>query len=253
MLAEPNNSNYSRFIIAGILVITLITVVLLVLSKDEAPQFAKDQPTPEQPITINEPEPEVEIAKVLPETYQLTVPFTAQAPTANWDELHNEACEEASSIMAYAYYSEIDSLPPATVEAEITKLTKWQQDNYGYYLSITTDETAKMIREVYNLKTEVIEYDEKAIKEALMDDKLVIIPAQGQLLDNPNFTPPGPPYHMLVITGWNETMFITNDPGTRRGENYKYTYDTMYNATGSWNHDIHEVELTKKKIIIVSN
>ena len=30
----------------------------------------------------------------------LPIPFTPQAPTGNWDELHNEACEEAGAIMA---------------------------------------------------------------------------------------------------------------------------------------------------------
>src|SRR3954467_10835183 len=39
----------------------------------------------------------------LPRTLLLKVPFTPQAPTANWDELHNEACEEASSLMAGLY------------------------------------------------------------------------------------------------------------------------------------------------------
>src|SRR5688572_5442442 len=41
----------------------------------------------------------------LPKTLLLKVPFTPQAPTANWDELHNEACEEASSLMAAAYFN----------------------------------------------------------------------------------------------------------------------------------------------------
>mgnify|MGYP001612522819 CR=1 FL=1 len=86
----------------------------------------------------------------------LPVPFTPQAPTANWDQLHNEACEEASIIMANAYFSSSPSAPgkgriqeksnqsnadnmlidPKTVESEIQKLTDWQQQTFGYYLSI---------------------------------------------------------------------------------------------------------------------
>jgi hypothetical protein len=34
------------------------------------------------------------------DSYQITnVPFVSQAPFANWDQLHDEACEEASVII----------------------------------------------------------------------------------------------------------------------------------------------------------
>jgi hypothetical protein len=199
-----------------------------------------------------EPRPVKPAPKPIAATMQLKVPFTAQAPTANWDELHDEACEEASSIMAYAYFNNIAELPPTLVEKEIQKLTEWQQKNYNYYLSITTEETARMVEEVYGLKAEIVDISEEVIKQALTDDKLVIFPAQGQKLGNPNFTPPGPIYHMLVITGYDDMNFITNDPGTRRGFNYKYSYDTLYAAAGNWSHSAHEVDLTNKKIILVS-
>ena len=214
----------------------------------EEPKPATTQNSPiEKEIPPPAPEP-VEN----PTAIQLKVPFTAQAPTANWDELHNEACEEASAIMAHAYFNNIASLPPAYVESEISKLTVWQRSNYGYNLSITTDETAEMIEANYNLETEIIDISEQAIKEALAQDKLVIVPAQGQMLGNPNFTPPGPVYHMFVITGYDETEFITNDPGTRKGENYRYTYETIFAATGNYDHGSKQMDLTDKRIIIVS-
>ncbi len=182
----------------------------------------------------------------------ITVPFTPQAPTANWDELHNEACEEASAIMVNAYFSGIDTLPAPYVESQIEMLTEWQNKNYGYHLSIDTAETANMIEEVYGLKTTTVSISEKAIKQALVADKIVIIPTNGQLLKNPFYKPPGPLYHMLVITGYTETEFISNDPGTRRGLNYNYTYETLYESTGNWVHNDSMVDLTDKKIIIVS-
>ena len=188
----------------------------------------------------------------LPSSLLAKVPFTPQAPTANWDELHNEACEEASTIMAYAYFKQIKSLPSDLVEREITKMTDWQNLNYGYHLSITTGEAAKMIREVYKLKTEVVPISEDTIKRALTDNKLVIYPANGQMLENPFFKQPGPIYHMLVINGYNEKGFITNDPGTKRGQNYQYSYETLRSANGTWDHDSQEVDLSDKKIIIVS-
>ncbi len=188
----------------------------------------------------------------IPDEFELDVAFTAQAPTGNWDELHNEACEEASVIMTWAYFNDTTSLPPQLVEREITKLTEFQQTNYGYYLSITTPETARMAEEVYGLETEIEAYDEETIKRALMENKLVIVPAQGQYLGNPNFTAPGPLYHMLVVIGWDEQGFITNDPGTRNGANYNYSYDTLESATGNYSHATKLVDIGDKEIIIVS-
>lgn len=188
----------------------------------------------------------------LPDEIKLSVPFTPQAPTANWDKLHDEACEEASSIIANAYFSGITELPPTFVEQEIDKLTKWQIENFGYSFSTTTEETAQMISEVYKLHTEIVPISLDTIKTALSENKLIILPAQGQKLQNPNFKAPGPIYHMLVITGYTKDNIITNDPGTRKGKNYLYKYDTLYNASGSWNQKLQDVDTTVKNIIIVS-
>jgi hypothetical protein len=64
---------------------------------------------------------------------------------------------------------------------------------------------------------------------------LIILPTADRALRNPNFTGLGPLYHFILVKGWDETgwlnnYFITNDPGTRKGENYKYKYDILLNA-----------------------
>ena len=195
------------------------------------------------------------LARTIPNSFLLSVPFTPQAPTANWDELHNEACEEAVAIMAYEYFSENTSttLDPKQVEARIGLLTDWQQQNLGYNLSITTEETANMIESVYKLKTKIINnFTETDIKQAISEDKLVILPANGRLLNNPYFKSPGPIYHMLIITGYDEQGFITNDPGTKRGYNYRYSFSTLYKASASWIHKIQTTNTDIKNIIIVS-
>jgi hypothetical protein len=57
---------------------------------------------------------------------------------------------------------------------------------------------------------------------------------------------------MLVITGYNGDTFVTNDPGTRNGFNYKYSYSTLEAANGNWDKYQEKVNLSDKKIIIVS-
>lgn len=271
--------NKGKLFILIVFILGVITSVLLLLTDGNQTRFSKDStPTSEE---ITQPEPKSEN---LPTESELTprseiwasIPFTPQAPTANWDELHNEACEEASGIMVASYLRSINNnesvkiepvikpttnppdkyfrlLDPEFVELEIAKLTNWQKDNFGYFLSIDTNETAKMISEVYNLQTKVVPFDIETIKKTyLSGDSLIILPTDGRLLGNPYYKPPGPKYHMLVISGYNPTELITNDPGTKRGYNYKYKYDVIEKAVGNWDHDKQELDTSNKLMIIVS-
>lgn len=208
--------------------------------------------------TTQEPQetpPEEIQPQALPSNFNLPVPFTTQAPTANWDELHNEACEEASVLMANAFFQgdKRNMLPPSEVEKGIEKLTKWQQNTLGYHLSIDSQETVRMITSVYGLRAEVVNsFTEDTLKRALTQNKLVLVPANGRLLGNPYFQTPGPIYHMFVIKGYDEKSFITNDPGTKRGQDYRYTFKTIKNAVGDYNHDTKETDPRKPALIIVS-
>lgn len=186
----------------------------------------------------------------------LPVPFTSQAPTGNWDKMHNENCEEASSIMAMAYYNDSyknkTKLDASFVEEQMTKLTDWQLKNFGYNLDINSQETAEMIEKNYGLKTTILtDYSIEDIKKELAQNHLVLIPVNGQLIGNPNYKQPGPKYHMLVIRGYSGDSIITNDPGTRNGQNYTYDFKTLYNANGNWDHKKNTVNLKDKNIIIV--
>jgi hypothetical protein len=40
---------------------------------------------------------------------------------------------------------------------------------------------------------------------------------------------------MLVIVGYDSNGFITNDPGTRKGEGYRYSFATLMAAIHDWN------------------
>jgi hypothetical protein len=200
----------------------------------------------QDPVLSNNPE--------LPKTLLLKVPFTPQAPTANWDELHNEACEEASSLMAGAYFAgnHNDTIPAAEAESEIAKLVQWEQNNLGYHLDTTSPETTKMIEANYGLKTKLLEnFTISDLKRELNQDHLIIISVDGRLLGNPNFRQPGPPHHMLVIKGYTSESIVTNDPGTRKGFNYSYSFATIYNAAGDWSQGISAVDRSNKVALIV--
>lgn len=209
---------------------------------------------PEPPKTTASEKPETAL-KELPSEFLLSVPFTPQAPTANWDELHNEACEEASVLMANAFFKgdTRSTLPASEAEREIDKLTEWQQDKLGYYLSIDAEETVRMIEAVYGLQAEVVtDFSEGTVKRALTENKLVLAPVNGRLLGNPYFQQPGPIYHMFVIKGYDQKSFIVNEPGTKRGQDYRYTWQTIKNAIGDYDHKKKETDPNKPAIIVVS-
>lgn len=46
---------------------------------------------------------------------------------------------------------------------------------------------------------------------------------------------------MMVIRGYDETYFYTNDVGTRRGENFRYTHETIMDAM----HDLNLADINQ--------
>ena len=172
----------------------------------------------------------------VPTKLELPVGFAQQAPFANWDTVHEESCEEASMIMAARYFKS-QPISEQIMEEELQKILKWEQDQ-GYQVDLTAAETAKVLKDYYGLTAKVTaEVTVDKIKYELAKGSLVIIPAAGRELKNPNFKVPGPIYHMLLIKGYDSSRFITNDPGTRRGNSYRYSYEDLLQAVHNWNHE----------------
>lgn len=247
-------SNLIFFSLIGLIVIAGLIVYNKKRPHTDVPGYATATPKSSSKPGTSSPAPNPSVSKPsTPGSLSLKVPFTAQAPTGNWDQLHNEACEEASALMVAAYFSgdTREKLPASEVEQSISMLTNWQNDHFGYSLDTTAAETAQMIESVYHLKTQIIKnYTEDDIKKALQENKLVIIPANGRLLGNPNYKQPGPIYHMLVIRGYTSSKIITNDSGTRNGENYSYSFSTIKNAPADWNHSTDTIDPTSLMIVV---
>ena len=77
------------------------------------------------------------------------------------------------------------------------------------------------------------------------------MPADGHKLNNPYFSNDGPDYHMLVIKGYSEDHFITNDPGTSWGAEFVYTSENLFYSIAEWNQK--ESQATGPKIGLVLN
>lgn len=173
----------------------------------------------------------------LPAEKNLAVPFIPQAPFQIWDALHEEACEEAAMLMIRGYFDgERGVTPSSTAEERIQELVAFESD-LGYGVDVTAEEAAKIIETRWpDLNAEVVPMTgAESVKRSIAEGLPVILPADGKTLPNPNFRNGGPLYHMLVVRGYTEDQFITNDPGTRKGEKFLYTYDGLLDAVRDWN------------------
>lgn len=179
------------------------------------------------------------------------VPFTSQAPLGVWDPDHKEACEEASILMVLRYFEGRPFASPEEADLALIALVR-ANENLGFAVDTTAAEVRTLLLSQNPDFSAELLHDPSVddLKRVLSDGKLVIVPAQGQFLGNPYFQNPGPPYHMLVLRGFTDDgMVITNDPGTRRGEQFAYSWDTLMYALHDWNGG--EVESGEKVVVVV--
>lgn len=186
----------------------------------------------------------------LPSRASLSVPFTVQAPFADWNDPYQEACEEAALLMVHSFLSG-SGLSKQQANEQLLAIIAWETAN-GYPEDITLEQLAAIAEDYYGHSSTIIDDPTvEDIKLQIAQGNPVIVPTAGRLLSNPYFSGEGPWYHMLVITGYDGRRFITNDPGTRRGEGYKYPYDVLLRAIHDWTGVKEEIERGKKRILVL--
>ncbi len=194
----------------------------------------------------------------LPASVLLPVPFAPQAPFADWSPPFDEACEEASLLLAeFALRGE--PLSKERMAEEIRRMVAWEE-GHGYPIDVTIAELAEIARAYFGRSATV--YGGKSVTIDTLKDLLaaghpVIVPAAGQRLGNPYFSGEGPPYHMLVLRGYEEggffsgEQFITNDPGTKRGEEYRYDADVLLAAIHDWTGAKETIESGRRAVLVI--
>jgi hypothetical protein len=167
--------------------------------------------------------------------YISDVPFTSQAPFGNWkDPRQQDGCEEAASLIA-VYWGRGLTFTKQQALDQILAIAAYEKTTYGQYTDTSAPDTvARIIKGYFNYKNaQAVNISSLAdLIAPLNQGQLVIVPTNGRLLGNPNYTAPGPERHNLVIRGYNYLTheFIANDPGTRKGENYRYSEAILFNA-----------------------
>lgn len=166
----------------------------------------------------------------------IQVPFTSQAPLGGWsDERQQDGCEEASAAMAMAWVNGEKNITKQEWLDRILAIADFEQKKYGENRDVALKDVVSWIFNDYfsyqKVSIKPVASSSDIIKE-LEKGNVVLIPTNGQALKNPNYKAPGPEEHMLVIKGYDykKDEFITNDSGTRLGENYRYSSKTIFNA-----------------------
>ncbi len=187
----------------------------------------------------------------------LAVPFTAQAPYGDWNDLRQEdGCEEASSLMAIKW-AQNKSLNPKEALKEIIASSDYTLKKYQEFRDISVIDTVNwIIKDYFKYSKAIVKKDitKKEIISELNKGHIIIAPINGQLVGNPYYTQPGPSNHMILIHGYDpiKNVFITNDSGTRHGENYEYNADIFYKAIHSYQTGfLKQIIKIKKDVIII--
>ena len=198
-----------------------------------------------------QPAKEEKSASQIPEKFLLDIPFYSQAPLSRWDPFHEDMCEEASILNA-AYYLLYKKPSKEEYEKELQKIQEAEKKEIGEWKS-TTVAQIKKLSDIYfegKIKSKIIDNpDIEDIEAEVAADHPVIAPLAGRDIGNPNFTPPGPVYHMLVIKGYDTRNFITNDVGTRKGNSYIYKKEVIMKNLHDW--DEKDIHLGEKRILVL--
>lgn len=188
----------------------------------------------------------------------INVPFTSQAPLGEWkDSRQQDGCEEAAVAMAMAWAGNEKNIAKDNWRLRILILSNFEKKKYGEYRDVAlADVQSWLLRDYFKYKNSFIKRvatSSDIIKE-LEAGNIVLAPTDGRKLKNPNFTGAGPERHMIVIKGYDydKKQFITNDPGTRKGESYRYSEKVILDSIRNYHTGYHKPikEIVKDLIVV---
>lgn len=159
------------------------------------------------------------------------------------------------AMLMVVHYLNGTPLNPEIAEREIQDLVAWEHD-HGYGDDVNAEKMVEIAQKKLGVRARVrTDVTIETIKEELASGNPVVIPAAGRKLGNPYFSGDGPWYHALTIIGykpgWTGDYFVTNDPGTRRGQQYTYRADVLLDAIHDWTGVKEEIGNGRKAMVIL--
>ena len=158
--------------------------------------------------------------EVVEEAEPLQPPFTTQAPHGIWSSPWSDYAEEAVALMAMQglWGNDLDSKD--LVADELLALGTWESEQFGDSILADMSQMQRIFKEYFN--HEAVQLWETpdliSMQDLLEQGAWLIVPVNGQVLDNPRYGDPAPEHHMILLFDVNEEGFVAHDPGTRYGE-----------------------------------
>ena len=182
-----------------------------------------------------------------------TVPFVVQAPDGDWkNPRYQDGCEEATALMALRW---AEGKTIADAKRELGAISRDMEKKLGTFHDTSISDTFAYAKTQLGTGSVTLEKNAttQTIRDAILHGSIVAVTVDGRKLGNPNFTPPGPAYHMLLVRGYDSSVdaFITNDPGTRRGEGYRYNANVLFSAMQTYDTGHHGPVHPEDKTILV--
>lgn len=171
--------------------------------------------------------------QVVPEKAALVVPFVSESPEGSWKGPWINGCEEASIAMVHFFYAGQSEVSRLEAQNYMQDLFAAEDATWGSNANTDAARTEKLINVNTDFKAEIKENPTgEDIKREIRAGYPVISLHYGKTLANPNipFARNGSYYHMLVVTGYDDTTneFIVNDDGDRKeGTGHRYGYATF--------------------------
>jgi hypothetical protein len=188
-----------------------------------------------------------------PGSVRLTMDFAPQAPFGDWNPPYDEACEEASLIVV-RHFLEQTPLDAAAMDADIRAMVDHERSK-GLPVDIDMRQLAVVARDMFGYAATVVEGPDvtvERIEEEIAKGNPVILPLAGQDIGNPYYSGDGPPYHALVVVGYDANRFTTHDVGTKRGAYYAYDKDVLMAAIHDWNGSVDTIRTGPKRMLVVT-
>jgi hypothetical protein len=204
-------------------------------SEDSLKEPEKQEKKVDASVPTKEVKPEVKGDKaVIKKSVLLNVPYTVQAPLANWS-VHEESCEEAAVLMYHYFLSGKRGLSgniisPYLAGSEMVKMKNWQVKAYGREPDLSIYKLGVFVRQYYGYDPKVFKsITTQDIKRELSAGHPVLVPVMTHGLRNPHYGPKSV-YHILLIKGYSSGGAIANDAGIKEGQSVVYPWGTVFSA-----------------------
>jgi hypothetical protein len=193
--------------------------------------------SPAGPAPANSPSASPSPAPI-PAAFRNRVPYTPQAPFANWDAAHEHYCTAADLVMVDQFYhgDARDRIPPAEADAKMTSVIAWDRRQWPGVVTFSLTQVALAGKTLFGMQPTIQPVSFEAVQRQVAAGHPVLVAlmthgAPGGAAIAPYYGP-ADVHHVILITGYDAArgLVYANDPGFMQGQSYAYAWSSLLPA-----------------------